>query len=85
MGPNQTFILLAPFFFPPGLRWTEREFDQEPPSSAKAKMSGAIYLIPPYAFVVWTATFLPNTIREEEVDGTRDRLKTGTNIYLRDP
>jgi hypothetical protein len=44
-------------------------------------MSGAIFLIPPYAFVVWTAIFLANIIREDEMDGKRSEIETGTNVY----
>jgi hypothetical protein len=48
-------------------------------------MSGAIRLIPLYAFMVWTATPLPYIIREDEKDGSRDRVNTGTNCNSETP
>jgi hypothetical protein len=51
---------------------------------SRLKMIGAIFLIPPYAFVVWKAMFSANIIREDEMEGIRGGLETGTNVYHRD-
>jgi len=36
-----------------GLKWLKSEFNYSPPSGAKVRMSGAVPVLPLYAFMVW--------------------------------
>jgi len=36
-----------------GLKWLKPEFNYSPPSGAKVRMSGAVPVLPLYAFMVW--------------------------------
>jgi hypothetical protein len=45
--------------FCPGVNWAGLEFDHSPPQVPRLRTSGAVALLPIYAFKAWTATILP--------------------------
>ena len=55
-----TSISIGKIIFSLGIKRSERQADNSPPSSAWFRMCGPIPLLPLYAFKTWTDTSLPS-------------------------